>query len=255
MIITLTTDFGLSDPFVGIMKGVILGIAPSAQLVDITHGIRSCDIGEAAFLIETAYRFFPEGTVHIVVVDPGVGSARCPLAARSHGHLFVAPDNGVLSSVLDEDVYHITNGDFFLNPVSRTFHGRDIFAPVAARLARGSPIESVGPRVHAFVKKALQAPQYQDGKLVGTVLHVDRFGNVITNLRRSDLGSNFAICIAGRRITRFCASFSEAEGGEIVALEGSTGYIEIVLNQASASDLLNVKRGTQIEVESRLPNH
>src|SRR5215467_10853294 len=147
MIITLTTDFGLADPFVGIMKGVILGIAPNAQLVDITHDIRAYDILEPAFIIDSAYRYFPDGTVHVVVVDPGVGSARRPLAALFDGHLFVGPDNGSLSPVLEDEVYCIENESLFLHPVSRTFHGRDIFAPVAAHLARGLPIRSVGPRI------------------------------------------------------------------------------------------------------------
>src|SRR5262245_23759007 len=144
MIITLTTDFGLSDPFVGIMKGVMLGITPAARLVDISHDIRSYDVFEAAALIESAYPYFPLGPVHLIVVDPGVGSARRPLAAAARGHIFVAPDNGVLSSVLTEewahDVFQITNSSLFLNPVSRTFHGRDIFSPVAALLAAGMPI-------------------------------------------------------------------------------------------------------------------
>src|SRR6185295_12522690 len=129
MIITLTTDFGLSDPYVGIMKGVILGVAPEAQLVDISHDIRSYDIDEAAFLIESTYCYFPDGTVHIVVVDPGVGSARRAVAAVSSGHVFVGPDNGVLSGVLRNEVYHISNQSLFLSSVSKTFHGRDIFAP------------------------------------------------------------------------------------------------------------------------------
>src|SRR5215470_12743773 len=154
MIITLTTDFGFADPFVGIMKGVILGIAPGSQIVDISHDIRSYDILEAAFVIESSYRYFPAGTIHVVVVDPGVGSARRPLAAAAREHFFVAPDNGVLSYVLHAEpespppsAYTITNGSLFLKSVSQTFHGRDIFAPVAAHLARGAPIESVGPRV------------------------------------------------------------------------------------------------------------
>src|SRR5437773_2554431 len=159
MIITLTTDFGLADPFVGIMKGVILGIAPNAQLVDITHDIRAYDILEPAFIIDSAYRYFPDGSVHIVVVDPGVGSARRPIAAVSRGHLFVAPDNGVLSTVLQDEVYHITNKSLFLDSVSQTFHGRDIFAPVAAHLARGLPIESLGPRILDFVKLPVPRPK------------------------------------------------------------------------------------------------
>src|ERR1041385_1127942 len=158
MIITLTTDFGLEDPFVGIMKGVILGIAPGTDLVDITHEIRSYNILQAAFLIDNAYRYFPAGTLHVIVVDPGVGSARRPIAAASGEHMFVAPDNGVLSCILNHSatprssVYSIQNRNLFLNSVSQTFHGRDIFAPVAAHLARGTTIETVGPRIHDFVK-------------------------------------------------------------------------------------------------------
>ena len=256
-IITLTTDFGLADPFVGIMKGVILGIAPEAQLVDITHDIRSYDILEAAFIIDSAYRYFPGGTIHVVVVDPGVGSARRPMAASAKEHMFVAPDNGVLSHVLQNggatpasSAYWIKNQSLFLNAVSQTFHGRDIFAPVAAHLALGTPIESVGPRTVDFVKKALPKPRPQGDTLVGTVLRIDKFGNIITNLKRSHLGKDFVICVAGLSITRLCANFSEAEPGEFFALEGSTGYIELALNQGSAADRLNVRLGAEIEVES-----
>ncbi len=255
MIITLTTDFGLSDPFVGIMKGVILGIAPNAQLVDISHDIHSYDIVEAAFLIQSTYRYFPEGTVHIVVVDPGVGSDRRPIAAAAHGQMFVAPDNGVLSAVIENEVYHIQNDSMFLDSVSRTFHGRDIFSPVAANLARGASIQSVGPRIIDFIRKPLPRPRSQGDKLVGTVLRIDKFGNIVTNLQRADLSSDFTIHVAGLEITRLCASFSEAEPGEFFAVEGSTGYIELALNQGSAAELLNVQRGAEIEVESGNPNH
>jgi len=255
MIITLTTDFGLSDPFVGIMKGVILGIAPKAQVVDISHEIPSYDISEAAFVLETAYRYFPEHTVHVIVVDPGVGSARRPIAARVQGHSFVAPDNGVLSFVLDAVAYHITNENLFLESVSPTFHGRDIFAPVAAHMARGTPIESVGPAILDFVKIIASKPRQRGGKLVGTVLRVDKFGNIITNLRREDLGRDFTIRIAGRSICRLCSNFSEAEPAEFVAIEGSTGYIEIALNRDSAAERLNAGRGAEIEVESKVTNH
>jgi S-adenosylmethionine hydrolase len=255
MIITLTTDFGLSDPFVGIMKGVILGITPNAQLVDISHDIRSYDITEAAFMIESMYPYFPEGTVHIVVVDPGVGSARRPLAASSHGQFFVAPDNGVLSTILADEAYHIQNNRLFLKSVSRTFHGRDIFAPVAAHLASGTPLESVGTRISDFIKKPLPVPRREGRKIVGTVLRIDKFGNVITNVRRSDLSPRFTMRAAGTPITRLCANFSEAKPGEFVAVEGSTGYIEIALNQASAADRLNLGSGAEIEVESDSANY
>src|SRR5262249_38262363 len=152
MIITLTTDFGLSDPFVGIMKGVILGIAPEAQLVDISHDVRSYDVVEGAFLVENSYRYFPEDTVHIVVVDPGVGSAVRPIVSVLNRQIFVGPDNGVLSPVLQNEVYHITNQNLFLSTVSKTFHGRDIFAPVAANIAHGMPINLVGPRILDFMR-------------------------------------------------------------------------------------------------------
>ena len=260
-IITLTTDFGLSDPFVGIMKGVILGIAPEAQIIDISHEIHSYDILEAAFIIDTSYRYFPAGTIHVIVVDPGVGSARRPMAVTAKEHIFVAPDNGVLSYILNGDIsaqaafaYWIKNQSLFLNAVSQTFHGRDIFAPVAASLAMGTPIESVGPRITDFVKNALPKPRPQGGKLVAMVLRIDKFGNVITNLKRSHLGNAFVIRVAGLAITRFCRNFSEAEPGEFFALEGSTGYIELALNQGSAADRLNVRRGAEIELESTLVN-
>jgi S-adenosyl-L-methionine hydrolase (adenosine-forming) len=255
MIITLTTDFGLSDPFVGIMKGVILGITPNAQLVDISHDIPSYNVAEAVFVVESMYRYFPEGTVHIVVVDPGVGSQRRPLAAAAQGHLFVAPDNGVLSAVLQDEAYHIQNDRLWLKSVSHTFHGRDIFAPVAAHLAGGTPIDSVGPRIHDFVRKPLPAPRPRGRKISGTVLRVDKFGNLITNLRRSDLSSPFTIRIGGLPIDRLCANFSEADPGELVAVEGSTGYIEIVMNRESAAERLKVSSGAEIEVESDSAKH
>jgi S-adenosylmethionine hydrolase len=255
MIITLTTDFGLSDPFVGIMKGVILGIAPDVQIVDISHDIRSYDVVEAAFLIDSTYRYFPEGTVHVVVVDPGVGSARRPIAASTRGHFFLAPDNGVLSAVFGAEVYHITNRSLFLDSVSQTFHGRDIFSPVAAHLVKGTPIESVGPRILDFLKRPLPKPRPQGDKTVGTVLRIDKFGNIITNLRRRDLSDDFTIHVAGLAITRLRSSFSEAERGEFFAIEGSTGFIELALDQGSAADKLNVERGDEIEVEVGSATH
>jgi S-adenosyl-L-methionine hydrolase (adenosine-forming) len=254
MIITLTTDFGLSDPFVGIMKGVILGIAPTAQIVDISHDVDSYDVLEAAVLIERTYQYFPPGTVHVLVVDPGVGSGRRPIAAAAHGHFFVGPDNGILGRI-GASVHHITNHALFLKPVSQTFHGRDIFAPVAAHLARGVPLESVGPRVHDFMTKSVPEPTVVGDKIIGTVLRIDKFGNVITNLQRTHLHDPFTIRIAGRPVTRLCSSFSEGDRGELFAVEGSTGYIELALNQESAADRLNVQRGAEIEVESGTVNH
>jgi S-adenosylmethionine hydrolase len=257
MIITLTTDFGLADPFVGMMKGVLLGIAPDAQLVDLTHDIHSYDILEAAFVVESSYRYFPSGTVHVIVVDPGVGSDRRAMAATANGHIFVAPDNGVLSLILQNDAvaspsraFEITNKSLFPGPISRTFHGRDIFAPVAAHLARGTPLESVGPRIVDFVKRPFPVPRLQGNCLLGTVLRIDKFGNMITNLRLADLGQRFTITVAGLPLTKLCSSFSEASPGEFFAIEGSSGLIELALNQGSAADRLKVGRGAEIKVET-----
>src|SRR6187200_3363812 len=188
MIITLTTDFGLKDHFVGAMKGVILAIAPEARIIDITHEIPSYDIAEASIVLYEACRYFPPGSIHVVVVDPGVGSVRRPIAVAGErsDQLFVAPDNGVLSLVLNSGVArHITNSSLFHHPVSQTFHGRDIFAPVAAHLARGKPFESIGPIVTDWVSNS------PNGK--PTVLRADKFGNLLTNVRRDQLGTGFVI--------------------------------------------------------------
>jgi S-adenosyl-L-methionine hydrolase (adenosine-forming) len=254
MIITLTTDFGLSDPFVGIMKGVIFSIAPDVQVVDLTHDIPSYDILEAAAVVESAFRYFPAQTIHIVVVDPGVGSTRRPIAAAAGDHRFVAPDNGVLSSVLDgpATAFHITNDQLFLRPVSKTFHGRDIFAPVAAHLASGTPMDWLGPRITDAVRRPAPVPRVDGSRVLGVVLRVDKYGNIITNLRRQHLGTGFAVAAGGTSITRFCGSFSEAAPGEFFLIEGSTGYVEIALNQGSAADRLGIGRGAEIEVETRV---
>ncbi len=261
MIITLTTDFGLADPFVGIMKGVILGIAPNAQLIDLTHEVPAFDIFEAAFTVHGAYKYFPSGAIHVIVVDPGVGSRRRAVVAMTHGHIFVAPDNGVLSYVLGSEpegsaaeVYSITNRSLFRDTVSHTFHGRDIFGPVAAHIARGIPVDSVGPRIADFMSRPFPRPRTQGDKLVGIVLRIDKFGNVVTNLRREDLGRDFQIRVAGLSINRLCATFSDADAGEFFAVEGSTGFIELALNQGSAAHKLDLVRGTEIEVETDSAN-
>jgi S-adenosylmethionine hydrolase len=245
MIITLTTDFGLKDPFVGAMKGVILGLAPNVAIVDITHDIPSYDVIEASIILYEACRYFPAGTIHVVVVDPGVGSARRPivLAEKETRQIFIAPDNGVLSLVMDSAVArHITNASLFRNPVSQTFHGRDIFAPVAARLATGTPIENVGPTVTDLVTVSSSRNP--------TVLRVDKFGNLQTNLRRDQLGIGFAIRAGGIEVRRVLSSYSEALPGEIFAIEGSAGLIELCLNQGSAANRLNLRRGAEFEVET-----
>jgi len=263
MIITLTTDFGLTDPFVGIMKGVILSVAPSARIVDITHNIPSYDISEAAFLLEHTRRYFPPQTVHVVVVDPGVGSARRPIAGAVNGQFFVAPDNGILSWVLASaearlavSVHHITNTALFNPIVSNTFHGRDIFAPVAAHLAQGLSLKGVGPQILDYEKHALPRLRHlKDGVFVATVLRVDKFGNLITNIERRNLDGPFSIRLPGAEVQRIVSNYSEAEPGEAFAIEGSTGYIELSLNQGSAAERFHLGRGAEIEVETSGVNH
>ena len=245
MIITLTTDFGSSDPYVGIMKGVILGIAPEARLIDVSHGVASYDVMEGAFVLSAAVRYFPAGTVHLGVVDPGVGSERRPIAASDGGHIFVGPDNGLFSLCLDDDaeLHHITNEEYFLKPVSDTFHGRDIFAPVAARLAMGATLESVGPRVYDFLRLIPPSgPQ--------TILHVDRFGNLVTSLRLEDLRVDSVIRIAGYDVGTRRTAYSEGASGELFLIAGSSGYLEISMNRASAADHLKVGRGMELNVET-----
>jgi S-adenosylmethionine hydrolase len=247
MIITLTTDFGLKDPFVGAMKGVILGLAPNVQIVDITHDIPSYDVLEASFVLYEACRYFPSGSIHVVVVDPGVGSARRPIVLEGKGkgadQIFIAPDNGVLSHVADSaTARHITNASLFRHPVSQTFHGRDIFAPVAAQLASGTPIDSVGPTVTDLVTLSSSGNP--------TVLRVDKFGNLQTSLRRDQLGIGFVIRAGGIEVRRVLSSYSEAPPGEVFAIEGSAGLIELCLNQESAANRLNLRRGTEFEVET-----
>jgi S-adenosylmethionine hydrolase len=252
----------LSDPFVGIMKGVILGIAPGARIVDITHDVGAYDISEAAFVVSSSYRYFPAGTVHVVVVDPGVGTERRPIAALARDHYFVAPDNGVLSFVLHSDaepppaVHHVSNQELFPGTVGHTFHGRDIFAPIAAHLSTGIHLDSVGERITDFISRPLpRAKPRAGGGLSARVIRIDRFGNIITDLHPADLGKNFNIRIGGREVKRLCRTFTEAEPNEFFAIEGSTGYIEIALNQGSAADRLKVMRGAEIEVETGGLNH
>jgi S-adenosylmethionine hydrolase len=200
MIITLTTDFGLADSFVGAMKGVILGLAPDVTVVDLTHQIDSYDVFGGAYALAGAFRSFPAGTIHVAVVDPGVGGRRRPIAAAAEGHVFVGPDNGVLSLALSAGeqapVAHcIDNAAWFRHPVSQTFHGREIFAPTAARLARGEPLERCGPRIEDFAREAFPRPRRRPGGFAAMALGIDKFGNVITNLRREHFGDVFTVRI------------------------------------------------------------
>ncbi len=255
-LITLTTDFGTTDHFAGTMKGVILSILPAAQIVDITHDVQAFEIPDGAFTIAQAYPYFPKRTIHVVVVDPGVGSARRPLLAEMAGQFFIAPDNGVLSIVLAREkhkVRHITNQRYFLHPVSHTFHGRDIFAPVAAHLASGIAPGRFGKLIDDYLRLTFHRPT-QTGKnaWTGSVLKVDRFGNLITNLHLDDF-PNLKIrpfrLLAGRQpITRLALTFTESPPGELFVIVGSSGYLEVATNQASAARILGCGAGSTVEL-------
>lgn len=252
-VVTLTSDFGQADWYVGAMKGVILSIAPDVILVDISHDIRPHDIRQAAFILYAAVPCFPPGSIHLVVVDPGVGSARRPVAVRTDQAHFVAPDNGVLSHVLavaqDPPAMAVVlnNPHFHRQPVSRTFHGRDIFAPAAAHLARGLPLENLGDPIADLVTFPVPAPLPRPGGgWQGHVLHIDRFGNLILDVREEDLGAadRVVIEVAGRRITGLSRTYAEAAPGELLAYVGSTrGHLEVALREGNAAESLGLAVG------------
>jgi len=255
-IITLTTDFGTSDHFAGTMKGVILSIQRTADIIDITHDIRPFDISDGGFTISQAHRFFPKRTIHIVVVDPGVGSTRRPLLAEMAGQFFIAPDNGVLSMIFSREsakVRHITNERYFLKPLSRTFHGRDVFAPVAAHLARGIAPPRFGPLIQDHLRLDFDQPsRTAKGSWTGSILKVDRFGNIITNLHIAQFPkvktSAFALSVGLRTIQHLALTFTDCPPGELCALVGSSGYLEVSANQGSAAQLLGCGAGSPVEL-------
>jgi S-adenosylmethionine hydrolase len=260
-IITLLTDYGTKDHFVASMKAVILSISPQVQIVDISHDVPAHDILEAGFVLRSCFSYFPTRTIHVVVVDPTVGSSRKAIIVATDNHYFVAPDNGVLSLIYDAEpvstVVEIGAEHLMLPEVSKTFHGRDIFAPAAAWLARGTDMLNFGDAITEYTKLALpKAKLTAEGKLKGSVLHVDRFGNLITNISRQDLdgarekvpGNVFKVTIGKQEIDGLKDYFAEVQKGEMVALFGSTNLLEIAQNQGSASRTLGVARGAEVTV-------
>jgi hypothetical protein len=255
-IVTLTTDFGLSDHFVGVMKGVILGIQPSAQVIDISHGVRPFEIVDGAYTIAQAYRYFPKKTIHVVVVDPGVGSARRPLLAEMAGQYFIAPDNGVLSMVLAREkpkVRHITSERYFLRPVSRTFHGRDVFSPVAAHLAAGVTPAQFGQRIDDYLRASFEKPtQTGQRTWTGTILKADHFGNLATNFHIDQFPSirthAFSLKAGLQVIARLALTFSECAPDQLFAIVGSSGYLEVAASEGSAAKLLGCGAGSPVEL-------
>jgi hypothetical protein len=259
-VITLTTDFGLRDPFVGIMKGVILSICPTARLVDLTHDLEPQDLLGACLALEAAVPFFPAGTVHLVAVDPGVGSARRAIALRAGGGYLVGPDNGVLTGVLspalersDWTAVELTAPEYRLAAVSRTFHGRDIFAPAAAYLAAGVPLERLGPAVADPVRLSLPGCRLEGDALVGEVLAADRFGNLITSIPAAALETMpgpVSVEVAGVAVGGPMDCYEKGRDGEPAAIVGSTGRIEIFVKGGSARARLGLQRGAPVRLRS-----
>jgi S-adenosylmethionine hydrolase len=256
-IITLTTDYGTNDHLVGTLKGVILKINPDVTIVDITHNVTPFDLLDGALTIGAAYSYFPSKTIHVVVVDPGVGTERRPLLVSAANQYFVAPDNGVLSVIYEREkeslvVRHANVEHYYLQPVSKTFHGRDIFAPVASWLTKGWQTPSMGDEITDYKKFAIPRPKEADGALKGVVLRADAFGNLITNFRSEDLpesalaSGGIKFQVGNQSVTRLVETFAQGNNGEAIAYLGSSGYIEIGINKGNASRTLSLGRGTPV---------
>lgn len=262
-LITLLTDFGYVDGYAGVMKGVILKIVPDAIIVDITHGIEPQDITGAALVLWGSYRYFPHGAVHCVVVDPEVGTGRRSIVVRTRHYIFVAPDNGVISWAIQEDgiesVIEITNTRYMLPVVSQTFHGRDVFAPIAAHVARGVPIEEFG---HALqIDELVQLPplsvRMESGKLIGCIVHIDRFGNAITNLKREEFERwltmqpthKWIARIGTSQFNRIARSYADAAPNQPLILFNSYGLLEVAINRGHASNELDLNVGDEFTIE------
>jgi S-adenosylmethionine hydrolase len=256
-IITLITDFGLQDGYVGVMKGVMASINPLANVIDISNTIAAQDIFQAACVLDNSYKYFPKGTIHMVVVDPGVGSERKIICLKTEDYMFLAPDNGVLSFVIAKEespsIKEVTNGKLFLPTISNTFHGRDVFAPVAAHLSKGVNHKELGERIDKVNKIDLPKPILSpDGKLTAEIIYVDSFGNLITNVNkevidRMKVGTErVSITMGRRRINGICSSYTDVGDNEALAIFGSSGYLEISVNLGSAGDVLKLKKGDKL---------
>jgi S-adenosylmethionine hydrolase len=257
-IITLTTDFGTNDHLVGTMKGVILNINPAARIVDINHHVVPFDILDGALAIASAYKYFPPRTIHVVVVDPGVGTERRPLLVSAEKQYFIAPDNGVLSMIYEREtciVRHIMAEHYFLTPVSPTFHGRDVFAPTAAWLAKAWQTEAFGEEITDYVKFTMPKAKPAGQAVKGVVLRVDAFGNLMTNLTAEDVPANVVtsgdikLSVNGKEVRRIAPTFGFGPAGEPIAVFGSAGYLEIAVNRGNAARTLGVNRGAEVTLD------
>ncbi len=262
-VITLTTDFGTRDPYVGAMKGVILTIAPQSNIVDITHQVAPQDIQQGAFLFAAAARYFPADAIHVVVVDPGVGTARRPIALRVGETVFVAPDNGVLSFAVQAfaaaqphstvRAIHLNRPEYWLPQTSMTFHGRDVFAPCAAHLARGIAFESLGSPIDDWLRLEPPAPTRQkDGSLLAHVRHIDAFGNIVIDVTGDSLQgadrSRTTISIAGHAVHGVRDAYGQVAPGEVLALVGSSGWLEIAVRNGNAAQKWGVRTGDEVVI-------
>lgn len=257
MVIALLTDFGTADYFVGAMKGAILSINENAKIFDITHEIPPQNLSAASFTLRACCRDFPDGTIFVAVVDPGVGSSRKAILVETESCYFIAPDNGLLSFIFDENrnarVYELTNEKFFAAEVSRTFHGRDVFAPVAAHLSNGVQSFEFGAEIKNYVRPSNAAPhKIAGGEIEAEIIHADRFGNLITNLQQSDLPEKFTLEIGERKISKLQRFFAEAVKRELFMIVGSAGFLEIVAFQDSARDILRVSVGEKVRLKIKM---
>ena len=257
-IVTLTTDFGTNDHLVAAMKGVILNINPAARIVDISHNVTPYDILDGALCVGNAYKYFPSRTIHVVIVDPGVGTDRRPILVSGEKQFFVAPDNGILSMVFEREactVRHITAEHYFLNPVSPTFHGRDIFAPTAGWLSKTLQTEAFGEVITDHVRFAMPKAKAVGQTVKGVILRVDAFGNLMTNLTEEEIpigaldGGPIRMAVNGKQVLRFARTFASGNPGEPIAVVGSAGYIEIAVNRGNAARTLGANRGTEVTLD------
>ena len=258
-IITLLTDFGTKDSYVASIKGVILSINPHCLVVDITHQVTPHDIQEGAFILANAYSYFPKGTIHLSVVDPGVGGARKPILLVTQNYFFIGPDNGLFTLVAQKErvtqVVVLTEQRYFLSKVSKTFQGRDLFAPVAAHLSLGIKPVTFGHEMNTIIKIGFQKPMLKEGKLLGEILHIDTFGNLVSNIDKENLfrftkGQPLVIRAGGKTISGLKEGYWEGKKGETIALVGSSGFLEISVREGNARKMLKLKRGDQIAIIS-----
>jgi len=258
-IVSFVTDFGTADPYAGIVKGIVLGANPHANIADITHQIPAHDIISGAFTLVRSYRFFPEGTVHVAIVDPGVGKSRKSIAVKTERYLFVGPDNGILSPVLSleriQEIREITNPPFLMDEISGTFHGRDVFAPCAGNLSAGKSFDFVGPEIKSIKHLVFPAVKCDDNVMSGEVVTVDSFGNLITNISKSAFDSfvgekSYEVLYGNERFDTIRTSYSEVKIGENLALFDSCGYLEVSMNEGNAAAYFMTTAGSPVTVRA-----